>query len=221
MLLLVFTITGFILAYTYKVTDPSEQQLSADFEQKEKYRQQLIEQQERNKELAQELRTLDASIRDYEQQFAKNENSYEQNVAHAETLRKVVGALPVEGQGLRVTLEDGEYDPTSHNPNEYIVHESHVFQVLNELKIAGAEAIAINGKRLKANSYIYCNGPVIIVDGYESAAPFVIEAIGDKEILDEALRLAGGVLDQLVNDRIVVTTEQNVKLTLAATNVGE
>ena len=62
---------------------------------------------------------------------------------------------------LKLRYDDGEYDPSVANPNDYIVHESHIFKVINELKISGAEAIAINGQRLKANSYISCNGPVI------------------------------------------------------------
>ena len=39
-------------------------------------------------------------------------------------------------------------------------------------------------------------------------APFVIEAIGDMDVLHASLYLKGGVIDRLIRDNIVVTTEQ-------------
>ena len=78
-----------------------------------------------------------------------------------------------------MTLKDADYDPIEQNPNDYIVHESHIFRVVNELRISGAQGIAINGQRITSNSYIKCTGPVITIDGRTFPAPFVIEAIGD------------------------------------------
>ena len=111
---------------------------------------------------------------------------------------------------------DAEYDPIVQNPNDYIVHESHIFKVINELKIAGAQGISINGQRIKENSYIKCTGPVITVDDKTFPAPFVIEAIGEMDILHESLHLKGGVIDRLLMDHIVVTTEQVKNLQLSA-----
>ena len=115
-----------------------------------------------------------------------------------------------------MTLKDAEYDPVEQNPNDYIVHESHILRVVNELRIAGAQGIAINGQRITANSYIKCTGPVITVDGRTFPAPFVIEAIGDAEVLSASLYLRGGVIDGLIMDNIVVTTEQLKDINLSA-----
>lgn len=183
-------------------------QASPYFEQENTYREQLIEQQERNKELADELNELEEKIRAYEQQISTDEQQYEQFVQEAEQLRLLLGHSMGAGEGIRITLTDGEYDPMSTNPNDYIVHDSHIFKLLNELKIAGAEAIAINGQRLTANSYISCNGPVITIDGKQHPAPFVIEAVGNQTILTSSLQLTGGVFDQLLNERVQVTFEQ-------------
>lgn len=148
-------------------------------------------------------------IRDYEKSIAKNEDQYEDLIEDAEKLRLQLGLIPVKGEGIKVTLKDNVYDPNSTNPNDYIVHESHVLSVINELKISGAEAISINGQRLKSNSYIKCNGPVITIDGHQFPAPFVIEAIGNAETLMASLKIVGGVFDQLLMDNIVVTMEQS------------
>lgn len=214
-LLIVCITTGFIIGYSYNQAKDNRQTSAIKselFEQEDSYREELIEQQERNKELTEEANMLQDKIRHYEKKFASNEKDSKKLVQEAEDLRLLLGDLNSEGKGIRITLQDGDYDPKSANPNDYIVHESHVFKLLNELKISGAQAIAINGQRVMANSYIRCNGPVITIDGKQHPAPFVIEAIGDSGTLRASLNLSGGVVDQLLNDNIVVSLEENQKL---------
>lgn len=198
-LLIVCVTTGFIIGYSYNQAKDNREAGTINselFEQEDSYREELITQQERNKELSDELNSLQEQIRKYEKSFASNEKDYKELVEQAEDLRLLLGELKSEGKGIRITLQDGDYDPKSLNPNDYIVHESHVFKLLNELKISGAQAIAINGQRVMANSYIRCNGPVITIDGTQHPAPFVIEAVGDSDTLIASLNLNGGVVDQ-------------------------
>ena len=119
-----------------------------------------------------------------------------------------LGKVKVKGNGVQVTLEDADYNPQNQNANQYIVHEHHIFKVINELNISGANAIAINGQRLSHDSYILCNGPVIEIDGRQHPAPFVITAIGDAETMSAALNLKGGVKDILVNENVHFTVEK-------------
>lgn len=221
-LLIVCVTTGFIIGYSYNQAKDNREAGTINselFEQEDSYREELITQQERNKELTEELNNLQEQIRKYEKSFASNEKDYKKLVEQAEDLRLLLGELKSEGKGIRVTLQDGDYDPKSLNPNDYIVHESHVFKLLNELKISGAQAIAINGQRVMANSYIRCNGPAITIDGTQHPAPFVIEAVGDSETLMASLNLNGGVVDQLLNDNIIVSLEENQKLTMPKVKV--
>ena len=212
--------TGFILAYSYNTTkDRGDVSVNTQyFEKEDSYRYELIEQQERNKELLEEANALQKKIRNYEKSFASSEAEYKELVKQAEDLRLLIGDIAGTGSGIRITLKDGDYDPMSINPNDYIVHESHIFKVLNELKISGAQAITINGQRLLANSYIKCNGPVITIDGKQFPAPFIIEAVGKPQVLTQALKLVGGVMDQLLNDNIVVTLEEVQKLQMPSIN---
>lgn len=219
-LLIVCIITGFIMGYSYNLSKDEQKVTSNLLQQDESYREELISQQKENKELMDELNSLQSKIRDYEKSFASNENEYEQLVEEANKIRLLLGEIPAQGQGVTVTLKDGEYNPGSTNPNDYIVHESHVFMVINELKISGAEAIAINGQRLKSNSYINCNGPVITVDGNQYPAPFEISAVGNPDTLIGSLKMVGGVLDRLLNDQIVVTIEANDKIQMPSINEG-
>ena len=220
-ILLVCIVAGFIIGYSYNLTKEKRMVTIADlqtYEREDNYREQLIDQQERNKQLAIEVQELTATIREYEKKVANAD--YEKVVAQADELRLLLGTISAKGKGVKVTLADGDYNPAAVNPNEYIVHESHVFSVVNELKIAGAEAIAINGQRLRTNSYIRCTGPVIVVDGKQFPAPFVVEAIGDTDAINASLNLLGGVLDQLLHDNIVVTVEENRMVEMVANKEG-
>ena len=80
--------------------------------------------------------------------------------------------------------------------------------------ISGAQAFSVNGKRLSRYSYIYCDGPVVTVDGNQFPAPFVISAIGNPEVLIPALNINGGVIDQLLADNIVVKTEKKSEIVM-------
>jgi uncharacterized protein YlxW (UPF0749 family) len=217
-ILIVCIITGFMIGYSYNLTKDEEKINSSYLDQAESYREDLIDQKERNKELTEELNNLQVQIREYEKSFAENKGEYEHLLSKAEKLRLLTGEIPAQGEGVRVTLKDGEYNPNSTNPNEYIVHESHVLSVINELKISGAEAISINGQRLKSNSYISCNGPVITIDGRQYPAPFVIEAVGDSKSLVASMKIVGGIFDQLLNDRIVVTIEESDLIQMPSVN---
>lgn len=217
---LVFLVLGFIMAYSWSLSNQREAESGftggAYFEQKEQYRKELIDQQERNKELRSELRGKQEAIQEFERSVADGEENYTAYAREAEELRRFLGLVAVKGDGLKVTLQDGAYSPAGSNPNDYIVHESHVFQVINELYISGAEAIAVNGQRIHGNSRIVCTGPVIMVDGIQHPAPFTIEAIGNPEVLSASMQLAGGVQDQLVNDNITVTLSSSLEIRMPA-----
>ncbi|MBF4499865.1 DUF881 domain-containing protein [Savagea sp. SN6] len=207
----VFLVLGFIFAFSYKTLGINNQQDNYQplaYLREEQYREELLRLQERNKELYEELDEKMREVMDIEHSFMHEEDRHTKLIEEAEQLRLLLGLVPAHGEGVKVTLKDADYDPLTQNPNDYIVHESHVLRVVNELKIAGAEGIAINGQRLTSNSSIKCTGPVITVDGKTFPEPFVIEAVGSQEVLQSSLQLRGGVLDSLEQDHIVVLVEE-------------
>ncbi|MEW6698597.1 MAG: DUF881 domain-containing protein [Bacillota bacterium] len=109
------------------------------------------------------------------------------------------GLVDVSGPGVEVTLNDSNLVvQPGENPNLYVVHDEDVLSVLNELKAAGAEALAINGQRLLATSEIRCVGPTILTNkSYRLTPPFVITAIGKQDNLINSLQMQGGIIDQL------------------------
>ncbi|MFS0861398.1 DUF881 domain-containing protein [Fredinandcohnia sp. 179-A 10B2 NHS] len=207
-------VLGFMISFSYSFT---KEQLEANpisdqqWNEENKIRTQLNNQNEKNRGLQKELLEKQDQIQAIEADLANEEQEqiYYNLVEEVEKYRMVVGEIAVKGSGVVVTLEDASYVPSGKdvNINNYLVHESHLFKVINELYVSGAQAVSVNGKRLNANSYIYCNGPVVVVDGKPYPAPFVISAIGDPGVLTPALNMNGGITDQLIQDNIVVKIE--------------
>ncbi|USK36231.1 DUF881 domain-containing protein [Bacillus sp. F19] len=208
---LIMLVLGFLVSFSYQLTKEqrpnngiSSEQWSKEYET----RQLLIKQEERNTELQKELFKSQEKVREIEENLKNEKQIYFNLVEDVEKYRMYVGELGVAGEGIEVTLEDSSYIPEGENVNNYIVHEGHIFKVINELLISGASAIAINGQRLSHDSYIYCNGPVVTVDGNQFPAPFVISAIGEPAVLEQALNIAGGIVEQIAYDNIVITLEK-------------
>ncbi|MBQ6445987.1 DUF881 domain-containing protein [Cytobacillus oceanisediminis] len=207
---LVFLVLGFMISFSYQNTkkDDGQEISESQFERDLDLRNELIEQEEKNNELYKELKGTQRKLVQLEKDLSNEAETYYNLAEDAEKYRIYLGKVAVKGEGIQITLEDGEYNPKEDNVSNYLVHEHHVFKVINELYISGAQAISINGQRLSHNSYILCNGPVIEVDGYQHPAPFVITAIGDSDVLEGAININGGVKDLLVNDNVRFTLEK-------------
>jgi uncharacterized protein YlxW (UPF0749 family) len=206
---LVGVVLGFMIAFSYNLTKKSEGSgKDKDWDQEYEIRQQLIEQERQNRELQKELLQKQENVSQIEKDLAQEKQLFFNLAKDTEKYRMFLGKVKVKGSGLKVTLEDGTDMDSEANVNNYLVHEQHVFKVVNELYISGAEAVAINGQRLNHDSYIICNGPVISIDGHQHPAPFIISAIGDPDVLGASLDLPGGIKEQLVNENIIFTVEK-------------
>ena len=133
----------------------------------------------------------------------------------------LAGLTPVQGPGVVVTLTDSKKRlPTTLPPGitpPNLIHDTDINQVVNELKAAGAEAIAVNGQRLVAISAIRTAGPTILINSVPQAPPFVIQVIGDPKMLTSALNLPGGIASIFKNfDPAMFSIRQAQMLTLPA-----
>ncbi|MDR1428367.1 MAG: DUF881 domain-containing protein [Bifidobacteriaceae bacterium] len=100
------------------------------------------------------------------------------------------GRSAVHGPGVTVTLGDAPASDGREGdlpPDSYVVHQEDVEAVLNTLWGAGAEAVAIQGQRLTSVSAVRCVGNVLLLGGRTYSPPYVIDAIGDRRRLAEAL----------------------------------
>ncbi len=134
------------------------------------------------------------------------------------TARVEAGVDAVTGPGVQVTLNDSTLPlGPGQNPNLYVLHDSDVLRVLNEIKAAGGEAIAMNGHRLVAGSEIRCIGPAILINKtIRATPPYVITAIGNPDTLAGSLDMRGGVADYLRYWGIQVSVQKVNQVTIPA-----
>ena len=95
---------------------------------------------------------------------------------------------------------DAKLRPKERRPqilDKYVVADTDVRNVVNELFACGAEAISVNGQRIVATSSIRFLGPVILINSVQVAPPYVMNAIGNADVMDRALTLRGGVAEPL------------------------
>jgi len=137
----------------------------------------------------------------------------------------IAGLTPVSGPGVIIILNDNPVAAKAVAGLDLplgLVHDRDLTNVVNELRAANAEAIAIRGVgddasiRVTGYTPIRCVGPVVHVNGDPKAPPFRIEAVGDPQRLKTALTFAGGVKDYLSNQGLVVRVERASRLRLPA-----
>ena len=118
-----------------------------------------------------EAAALEAEIRDLgAAQF--NDPSL---TAAQEALDPLVGTVPVTGPGIIVEVSDA----TDTSRSEGLVFDSDLSRLVNGLRQAGAEAVAINGRRVTALTPIRTAGSAITVDYVSLSPPYRVEAIGN------------------------------------------
>jgi uncharacterized protein YlxW (UPF0749 family) len=147
-------------------------------------------------------------------------NLYEEATLYSGQLRRdlrnykmALGLLRAKGPGIHLVLDDSAVEPAD---SALIIHDYDILAVVNELRGAGAEVIAVNGQRITPFTAVRCVGVVIHVNDIAIPSPYEIEAIGDPKVLASALQLPGGVLSQLKPLNIKVTLQQVDSLTLPA-----
>ena len=127
--------------------------------------------------------------------------------------RIIAGLEDVEGPGITVELNDGKFGEQN---NYALITGSMILEVLNELNAAGAEAISINGQRIVSNSEVrqIGSGILININGERMAPPFTLKAIGNPEQLEAALRLRGGVAENIesMGVAVIINSSTNIKI---------
>jgi len=161
----------------------------------------LQQQKEIKDGLLKEIASLRAQNTKYEEQLATGTNEAKMLNEQLQAMKFLAGLTPAKGPGVIVKLDDSKEKRPAGAPaivlQEYLAHDSDIRTITNELRAAGAEVISVNDQRLISTSAIRCVGPVVLVNGIQVAAPFEIKAIGDPDTLYSALKMKGGVIDQL------------------------
>ncbi|NMM93269.1 DUF881 domain-containing protein [Bifidobacterium oedipodis] len=120
---------------------------------------------------------------------AADEQEQAQRIAkqNEETSGLISGRLPAKGPGITVRISRGD------TPIDAAI----IYNLIEELRNAGAEVIAINDVRVVTRTYVQDSDKGLIVDGTAIDTPYVVRAIGNPQELSNAVDIAGGVGAQL------------------------
>lgn len=141
-----------------------------------------------NKQLNESISEQAIKLAEYKSSVDSTGSAYGIMQNELEKLRNYSDYEKVEGPGIIITMNDSQQEiAEGEDVAWYLIHDIDVLEVVNDLRIAGAEAIAINDERVTATTSIRCGGPTINIDGKRHAVPFVIKAIGDPKTLEASV----------------------------------
>lgn len=116
-----------------------------------------------------------------------------------EAARVAAGLVALEGPGLVLQLTDATGPlPPGANPADGLVHGDDIRTLVEELWLAGAEAIAINGERVTVSTAILDIGGSVLVNSAYLTPPYQIAAIGPPGLYDR-LSASAGFVDFVVH----------------------
>jgi uncharacterized protein YlxW (UPF0749 family) len=109
--------------------------------------------------------------------------------------RIAAGLVAMRGPGIVIQLSDSTSAvPPDGSQRDYLVSGQDVLTVVEELWLAGAEGIAVNGERVTVATAIIDIGGSVLVNSAYIAAPYQVSAIGPADMFDR-LRQSAGFVD--------------------------
>ena len=142
------------------------------------------------------LEETESKIAEYQSQISNSEeisNILENDLFETE---EYLGYTKLKGEGIVVRLEDNEFKQ---------IERWDLLALINELKLAGAEAISVNDERIISRTEIATVGyQFILINGNRIPSPFIVKAIGNKKYLESAITIKGGYVDEMkVNEKTI------------------
>jgi uncharacterized protein YlxW (UPF0749 family) len=114
------------------------------------------------------------------------------------------GIVAVRGPGVIVTIRSQGANP---------ILDEDIWKVINEIRAAGVEAIAVNNYRLTPRTSIRHDRVQLLIDDKPLQTPVVISAVGDPRLIEASLTMRGGPVQRLAGWlTIEIRREENVLL---------
>jgi uncharacterized protein YlxW (UPF0749 family) len=133
--------------------------------------------------------SLNYEIKGLEEELSKvsnNQEALESVQKEIDKYRIITGRLDVSGPGISLKIQGD-------------IKAIWLIDIVNELLSAGAEAVSVNSIRLSNKTIGFDTIPngQIMLNSVLLNEPYTIEAIGDKQVLNEALSQVGGIIERM------------------------
>lgn len=159
-------------------------------------------------EVESKLEEINLKIADYEETITTGKEASELLEQELKQSNDLLGNNEVTGSGVTITLTDTRAQK---------IRAEDLLLLLNELRMAGAEAIAVNDQRIVYNSYIVdINDTYISVNGERIVSPYIVKAIGNSTYLESGLskKQYGYIDTKLSEGKDIVLSREN-KITIS------
>jgi uncharacterized protein YlxW (UPF0749 family) len=150
--------------------------------------------QKQQDELKQQVLDLRASIADLEAAGEGGTTVTQQLNDRLQQAQINAGLVALTGPGLVLRLSDsGVPVPPDADERDYLVSGTDVRIVVEELWLAGAEAVAVNSERVTVATAIVDIGGSVLVNSAYLAPPYQVSAIGPPDMFDRLTQAVGFV----------------------------
>ena len=177
LVLLVTGLVGFLLVSQVRGTERFRQRLEAESEAD--LTRILASLTTEADALREEISSLKLQLLTLETSTQRDETAAEAAETQLNTLQVLSGTVAVTGPGITLTIRD---------PRSTIGYDT-LIDIVQELRDAGAEAVAVNNRRIGATSAFAQRADVVTLDGNSLSAPYRVTAIGQPSTLDGGLKI--------------------------------
>ncbi|MDH7577730.1 MAG: DUF881 domain-containing protein [Bacillota bacterium] len=219
-LTLVFFISGILLVSVLRSLAASDQ---TPWRQKNANLVAMIQTQEKViARLEEDIEQKRASLDSYQRVLSRGKEELQNLQNILQELKIWSGLVEVEGPGIVISLDDNRKgaevaqakNPGQFQAGDFLIHDKHILYIVNELRVGGAEAIAVNDQRIVTSSDIRCVGPMILVNTTRLAPPYIIKAIGDPDRLARVLGMLESEYNILKMAGFPVNLEKHSKIVI-------
>ena len=217
LILILAIMSGFIVAMSLKISKSSEVIGLGEYEELYEERTRILS---KIGMLEKENKDLDEKISIYENGKTDEDKTAKIIEEELKKNRMIIGEDETVGEGIIIKLQDGFKSLDNKEVDSFIrkqrtIHNNDIVDILNDIKIAGGEAISINNRRITLNSSVYCAGQFLVIDGFKTPSPFYIKVIGDSKMLEASLISDNSSIKKLINReiKININREENIRIT--------
>lgn len=135
-----------------------------------------------NDDLRREISNLDQQL----EKVSNNQDALASVRKEINEYEAMIGRIDISGPGVRLEIQGD-------------LKALWLTDIVNELFSAGAQAVSVNSVRLTNKTIGFDTIPSgqIMLNSVILTQPYIIEAIGDKQVLDEALSQPEGIIERM------------------------
>lgn len=171
----------------------------------------LAEWKSKCSEIETQIDEREKKIKEYKEAMASSKEASDILEQELKQAKMMLGVTEVTGDGIVVKIEDNE---------ENAITATLLLELVNELKLAGAEAICINNQRIvNMTDIVDINNGYILVNSQKVVSPYEISVIGEQTYLESALNIKNaGFVDKYSKIGYTINIEKVDNITIPKYN---